>query len=45
MFKTATHYRDGAPALLARVEDVTSGTIRVEDNVPRGARFVVELPA
>jgi hypothetical protein len=27
-----------------RVED-HGGEIRVEDNVPRGARFVIELPA
>jgi two-component system nitrogen regulation sensor histidine kinase NtrY len=32
-------------AIVSRIVQEHQGTIRVEDNVPRGARFVVELPA
>jgi two-component system nitrogen regulation sensor histidine kinase NtrY len=32
-------------AIVSRILQEHLGTIRVEDNVPRGARFVVELPA
>ncbi len=31
-------------AIVSRIVHEHQGTIRVEDNVPRGARFVVELP-
>jgi two-component system, NtrC family, nitrogen regulation sensor histidine kinase NtrY len=32
-------------AIVSRIVQEHRGTIRVEDNAPRGARFVVELPA
>jgi len=32
-------------AIVSRIIQEHQGTIRVEDNTPRGARFVVELPA
>ena len=32
-------------AIVSRIVQEHLGTIRVEDNEPRGARFVVELPA
>jgi two-component system nitrogen regulation sensor histidine kinase NtrY len=32
-------------AIVSRIVQEHQGTIRVEDNVPHGARFVVELPA
>ena len=32
-------------AIVSRIIQEHQGTIRVEDNAPRGARFVVELPA
>ncbi len=32
-------------AIVSRIVQEHLGTIRVEDNLPRGARFVVELPA
>jgi len=32
-------------AIVNRIVQEHQGTIRVEDNLPRGARFVVELPA
>jgi two-component system nitrogen regulation sensor histidine kinase NtrY len=32
-------------AIVSRIVQEHHGTIRVEENVPRGARFVVELPA
>jgi two-component system nitrogen regulation sensor histidine kinase NtrY len=32
-------------AIVSRIVQEHQGTIRVEDNLPRGARFVVELPA
>ena len=32
-------------AIVNRIVQEHQGTIRVEDNVPRGTRFVVELPA
>jgi two-component system nitrogen regulation sensor histidine kinase NtrY len=31
-------------AIVSRIVQEHQGAIRVEDNVPRGARFVVELP-
>jgi signal transduction histidine kinase len=32
-------------AIVSRIVQEHLGTIRAEDNQPRGARFVVELPA
>ena len=32
-------------AIVSRIVQEHHGTIRVEENTPRGARFVVELPA
>ena len=32
-------------AIVSRIVQEHHGTIRAEDNAPRGARFVVELPA
>ena len=32
-------------AIVSRIVQEHLGTIRAEDNEPRGARFVVELPA
>ncbi len=32
-------------AIVSRIVQEHHGTIRVEENAPRGARFVVELPA
>ena len=32
-------------AIVSRIVQDHSGEIRVEQNVPRGAKFVVELPA
>jgi signal transduction histidine kinase len=32
-------------AIVSRIVQEHHGAIRVEDNQPRGARFVVELPA
>ena len=32
-------------AIVSRIVQEHHGTIRVEDNEPRGARFVIELPA
>ena len=32
-------------AIVSRIVADHSGTIRVEDNRPRGARFIIELPA
>jgi signal transduction histidine kinase len=32
-------------AIVSRIVQEHQGVIRVEDNRPRGARFVVELPA
>ena len=31
-------------AIIHRVVTAHGGTIRVEDNEPRGARFIIELP-
>jgi two-component system nitrogen regulation sensor histidine kinase NtrY len=32
-------------AIVSRIVADHSGTIRIEDNRPRGARFIIELPA
>jgi two-component system nitrogen regulation sensor histidine kinase NtrY len=44
-FSTKKHGSGLGLAIVHRIVQEHEGTIRVEDNVPKGSRFVVEIPA
>ena len=44
-FSTKSHRHGARTAIVHQIVSDHGGTIRVEDNVPRGSRFVIELPA